>query len=241
MARTMRDRTIIFYLVLVLVSLGVLVLLIAHGSAPRFKSAFLPVAMRQTVLVDPGHGGIDGGATVNGISEAPINLAIARKTSLLLIFLGQDARLTRSDDGSLDYDPSATARQNKNADLKARLALWKSQPGNPFISIHLNQFPQTQYAGAQVFWSKNDPASQTLAQILQENLRLTLDSANTRKAKPCQDVFLMEQITGTAVTVECGFLSNASEWEKLQDASYQTKAAMAVAVGYLYFINEQGS
>lgn len=241
MARTMRDRTILFYLILTILSLTVIVLLIARGSTPHSKTAFSSIAMHQIVLLDPGHGGLDGGATVEGVSEAPINLIISQKTALLLEFLGQNARLTRTDDQSLDYNPSATARQNKNADLKARLALWKTQPGNPFISIHLNQFSQEKYAGAQVFWSQNDPSSQVLAAALQESMRLALDPQNFRKAKPCGEVFLMEEITGTAVTVECGFLSNSTERGKLQQEGYQTKTAVAIACGYLQFINSQGS
>lgn len=242
MARTMRDRTILFYAILTLLALAVIVLLIVQGSAPHSKSAFSTVAMHQTVLVDAGHGGFDGGATVGGISEAPINLAISKKTAQLLMFLGQSARLTREDENSLNYNPSSSLKANKNVDLKSRLEIWKTQPGNTFISIHLNEFTQEKYSGAQVFWSPNDPSSQVLAKALQDSLRETLDPENTRQAKPSRpDVFLMKQITGTAVTVECGFLSNTAEREKLQEDAYQTKAAMAVVCGYLKFINKQGS
>ena len=236
----MRGRTALFYLVLVALSLAVILICIARNSRPH-RPAMAAVPLGQLVLLDAGHGGQDGGATVEGVSEAPINLAITRRAALLLRFLGQDVRLTRTGDGSLGFDPAATVRENKNADLKARLELWKSQPGNAFLSIHLNQFTQSQYAGAQVFYSVHDPSSKALAEGLQEALRAALDPGNDRAAKPCAGVFLMEHITGTAVTVECGFLSNPGERALLQTPEYQTRAALAVACGYLQYITGQGS
>lgn len=233
--RTIRGRTALFYLCAAALALAAILFLVDQGCRPRFRQALAEVPPARLVILDAGHGGEDGGATVEGVSEAPINLAVAQKTALLLRFLGQDVRLTRADAHSLGFDPAATVRQNKNADLQARLEIWKRQPGNVFLSIHLNQFPQPRYAGAQVFYSVRAPESRALAETQQEALRAALAPDNARRAKPCRGVFLMEQITGTAVTVECGFLSNPEERARLQRPAYQLRAALAIAGGYLQY------
>ena len=101
--------------------------------------------------------------------------------------------MTRTGEQSLNYNPDASARENKNADLQARLALSKERPELDFLSIHLNKFDQEQYYGAQVFYSPNTERSKQLAQCLQDSLRLTLDRDNDRRIKLAPDgVMLMK-------------------------------------------------
>ncbi|MBR5536313.1 MAG: N-acetylmuramoyl-L-alanine amidase [Clostridia bacterium] len=187
--------------------------------------------MQVDVILDAGHGGLDGGAvSADGVCEAPITLVVAQKTQALFGFCGKTALMTRNDDTSLGYRPDASARENKNADLHARLEIARDYPECPFVSIHLNKFSQPQYAGAQVFYGG---AGEQLAQTLQEALRTALDPENQRVCKPAPEgVFLMKNIQGPAVTVECGFLSNEEECAKLQRDDYQTKIALALVSGY---------
>ena len=208
--------------------------------APRQALSVLPPDEYQLFL-DAGHGGLDGGAvSPNGVSEADINLSIARKTQALLRFFGINGDLTRTGEQSLNYNPDASARENKNADLQARLALSKERPELDFLSIHLNKFDQEQYYGAQVFYSPNTERSKQLAQCLQDSLRLTLDRDNDRRIKLAPDgVMLMKNINSPAVTIECGFLSNAREEALLQQDSYQTKIALAIAGGYLQYLESK--
>lgn len=191
-----------------------------------------------TLFLDAGHGGMDGGAvSKNGVAEADINLAITLKTRAFLRFVGVSAELTRTDAQSLDFNPEATARENKNADLHARLALAKARPELDFLSIHLNKFEQEKYSGAQVFYSPNTERSKALAQCLQDCLRSTLDKNNERRIKLSPDgVMLMKNINAPAVTIECGFLSNEREEALLQQDSYQTKIALAIACGYIQYL-----
>ena len=193
------------------------------------------------LLLDAGHGGLDGGAvSPNGVSEAEINLAITLKTQALLRFVGISGDLTRTDGQSLNYNPDASARENKNADLNARLALSKERPELDFLSIHLNKFEQEKYYGAQVFYSPNTERSKQLAQCLQDNLRLVLDKDNDRRIKLAPDsVMLMKNINSPAVTIECGFLSNAREEALLQQDTYQTKIAIAIANGYIQYLESK--
>ena len=224
-----RWKTILFYGILTLLTLIAIILVITVNSQTKFAAA--EVAMRVDVIIDAGHGGLDGGAvSPDGVCEAPITLAIANKTQFLMGFCGTNALMTRSDDASLDYRESATARENKNADLKARLKIAQDHPGCPFLSIHLNQFSQAKYAGAQAFYNEN---GQELAAALQGQLRAVLDPNNDRACKSAPDgVFLMKNIAAPAVTIECGFLSNPEECAKLQQDDYQTRIALAIVSGY---------
>lgn len=231
-------RTVLRGLVLtLLMAAGIMILMYSarhHTVVPTFTA--LP--WEACVLLDAGHGGDDGGAvSQNGTVEATINLAITRKTEALMGFLGVRARLTRSDESSLDYTAGAPTRTNKAADLNARLRLAQNAPQLDFVSIHMNKFGQEKYYGAQVFYSPNAPDSKTLAEYMQARLRSTLDPDNARVCKPAPDgVMLMKYIKSPAVTVECGFLSNQAEEEKLRSDLYQTKVAIAITCGYIDYL-----
>ena len=232
-----RVKTLIAAALVLLAAVTVVLITIAQRSLPRQTAAELRPWPPAPVILDAGHGGPDGGAVaLSGVSEAGLNLAITLRTQGLLEFLGVPARLTRTGEDSLDYSPDMTIRQNKNADLQARLALSEGLPGSPFISIHLNNFRQIRYSGAQVFFGGLNAASRSLAEALQGRLRAVLDPANTREVKPAPEVFLMERITAPAVIVECGFLSNAAEAERLQDPHYQTQIALALTAGYVEYL-----
>ncbi len=222
-------KTLLFYGILTLLTLIAIILIITVNSQTKF--VVQEVAIRADVILDAGHGGMDGGAvSADGVCEAPITLAIAQKTQQLMLFCGTNAIMTRNDALSLDYREGASARENKNADLQARLALSRQYPSCPFLSIHLNQFPQAQYEGAQVFFGAN---GQVLAQSLQSTLKAVLDPENERVCKPAPEgVFLMKNIAAPAVTIECGFLSNPEECAKLQQDSYQTRIALAIVSGF---------
>lgn len=197
-----------------------------------------PAPTEYLLFLDAGHGGMDGGAvSKNGVAEADINLSITLKTQYLLRFLGINAQLTRVDEQSLDFNPDGSARENKNADLQARLKMAKAQPELDFLSIHLNKFEQEKYYGAQVFYSPNTERSKDLAQCLQDNLRDVLDKNNDRRIKLSPDtVMLMKNINSPAVTIECGFLSNPNEEQLLQQDSYQSKIAIAITSGYIQYL-----
>ena len=224
-----RWKTLLFYGILTFLTLIAIILIVVVNSKTRFASEL--VELQVDVILDAGHGGLDGGAvSPDGVCEAPITLVVAQKTQALFGFCGRTALMTRMDDSSLGYQADATARENKNADLHARLAIARKYPKCPFFSIHLNQFSQAQYAGAQVFYGG---AGEQLAQALQEALRAALDPENQRVCKPAPEgVFLMRNIQAPAVTVECGFLSNPEECAKLQQDEYQTKIALALVSGY---------
>ena len=195
-----------------------------------------PVGVR--VVIDPGHGGEDGGAVAaDGTVESAINLDIAKRLDVILTFWGCDTKLLRSEDISLHDADASTIRQKKVSDIHNRVDMVNAEPQPRLISIHQNFFPQTQYHGAQVFYA-NGPLGQPWAKLTQENLKNCLDPENNRVEKPIShDVYLMNHITCPAILVECGFLSNFGELSKLKDPDYQTALAAVVAGSYLQSVH----
>lgn len=190
---------------------------------------------QTTLIIDPGHGGVDGGAVSEaGTIESHINLEVALRLDQLLGLFGTDVLLLRSEDSSLHDDSATTIREKKNSDLHNRVATIEETANATVISIHQNTYAgSTQYKGAQVFYSTHQE-SQPMAEYFQEQLRLSLDPDNQRSAALIPDsVYLMNHISCPAVLVECGFLSNPEEDALLQTSTYQTKLATAIAGAYL--------
>lgn len=183
----------------------------------------------RTILIDPGHGGIDGGAVAkSGIMEKDINLKIGLKLKERLIEEGYKVVMTREEDKGL-YKDEGRIRKKKIEDLENRCKIKKDSNCDMFISIHLNAFPESKYHGAQVWYSKNVD-SRKLARIVQENLKKDLDSSNNRMEKAALDSYkiLRSNDDMPSVLIECGFLSNIDEEERLKSDEYQNKIANAV-------------
>ena len=177
---------------------------------------------QYTVVIDAGHGGEDGGAIgKNGAYEKDINLMLAKKLKERLVSLGITCELTRESDILL-YDKSADYEgKKKKLDLQARKEFAERYENAIFISIHQNSFSKSQYSGLQVYYSTNDPASRILASKIQADIKEKLQPNNNRAIKPSSSIYLLDELTCPAVLVECGFLSNQAECERLCDESYQ--------------------
>ena len=195
----------------------------------------------DVIYLDPGHGGEDGGAiSVTGVQESGINLEISLRLRDLLHFCGKTVKMTRNGDYAIYDDGCDTIARKKSSDLRNRVALLQEAPGAILVSIHENQFSDGQYHGAQVFYNQASN-SEALAKLMQEQLRLGLDPTNHREIKKSEGVYLMEHIENTAILVECGFLSNREEEEKLRDASYQKKIACAIGSGLMEYLKAQST
>lgn len=184
----------------------------------------------KIILIDPGHGGIDGGAvSKSGIQEKDINLKISLKLREKLINSGYKVVMTREEDKGL-YENDGRIRKKKIEDLNNRCRIKENSKCDMFISIHLNAFPESKYYGAQVWYSRNKD-SQKLANLVQGNLKEHLDSSNNRREKPALDSYkvLRSNDDMPSVLIECGFLSNIVEEEKLKNDEYQSKIAESIA------------
>ncbi|MEG1857134.1 MAG: N-acetylmuramoyl-L-alanine amidase [Pseudoflavonifractor sp.] len=190
----------------------------------------------ETVVIDAGHGGEDGGAvSVTGVPESGINLAIALKLDRLLALYGVRTKLLRETDVSIHDSSAVTLRQRKVSDLHNRVAMIEQTENAVLISIHQNKFERPNYHGAQVFYA-NEELTRPFAVFTQGYLREVLDPENTRTAARIPNsVYLMNHITCRAILVECGFLSNPKEDLLLQSGIYQTKVASALTGAFLQF------
>lgn len=193
----------------------------------------------KTILVDPGHGGIDGGAvSTSGIMEKDINLKISLKLRDKLLKQGYKVIMTREEDKGL-YEDEGRIRKKKIEDLNNRCKIKEESNCDMFISIHLNAFPESKYYGAQVWYSRNRD-SQKLARIIQGNFKNDLDSSNNRQEKAALDSYkvLRNNDDIPSVLVECGFLSNAVEEEKLKSDEYQDKIAESITKSIKSYYNQ---
>ena len=189
----------------------------------------------RTVVIDPGHGGQDGGAVApDGTEESEINLAISQRLEQLLRFAGVPTEMTRRED-CMVCDPGLdTMRQRKVSDIRNRTALVNGIPNAVLLSIHQNSLPSSPAThGAQAFRNRQEGA-ETLAQLLQCNLNAVVNTHRAKEAKLIpESIYLMNHVTVPAVLVECGFLSNAEETLRLRQADYQMTLAVTIAAGYL--------
>ena len=182
-----------------------------------------------TLLLDPGHGGEDGGAVAcDGTIEASINWDISNRCKVLAEFLGAPVQMTR-DSYDIQYPESAkTVKARKTADQKSRAALVNSGDPVILISIHQNKFTSEKPFGPQVFYNTQSPA-QLMAERLQKELNEQLCPDSRRLAAPVsEDVWLMRQATRPALLVECGFLSHPQETARLQTEEYQRELSLLI-------------
>ena len=232
-----------FFPVAVLILCCLAFLLFSFLSCERIGKLASAFAVRSpgTVVVDAGHGGEDGGAvTKSGVPEKNINLKIAVDLEQLLKASGFRVVMTRTSDVSLSGDLD-TIRERKADDIHRRMEIVESQGDCIFVSIHQNRFQQSQYHGAQIFYSMNESSSKDLAEAIRKKITGMIQKDNSRQTKPAtSSIYLLYHARVPAVLVECGFLSNENEAALLQDETYQKKMAFAVCCGILEFCAENG-
>jgi len=203
-----------------------------------YVSAASVLAEERVIIIDAGHGGEDSGAVgKGGVLEKDLNLEIAITLGQMLSEQGFAVVYTRTDDKML-YKPEENIKGiRKISDLKNRLAVAKEHPDAIFLSIHMNSFGMEKYSGLQSYYSVGNTDSKTLADKLQESVRERLQTDNTRKIKEGKDIYLLENISNTAVLLECGFLTNTEECKRLCEKEYQKSLCFAIVCGIIEYIN----
>lgn len=188
-----------------------------------------------TVVIDPGHGGEDGGAvSADGVAESHINLAVSKQLRDLLRFSGVRTMMTREEDVTICDEGLGTIRERKASDIRNRVAIVNGTENAILLSIHQNSLPSSAVThGAQAFWNQQEGA-EDLAEAIQESLNSFANVGNEKHTKRIPPtVYLMKHVTAPAVLVECGFLTNREETKLLQDETYQRGLAVSIAAGYL--------
>lgn len=192
---------------------------------------------RQTVIIDAGHGGFDGGATApDGTTEKDINLAVSLKLKKILTLYGYDVIMLRDTDTALNTEGDTT-RSKKRSDIINRYAVMEANPDSIYLCIHQNNFSASYCHGAQMFYCKSTDGSKELAECIQTSLK-AVQPDNDRVIKPCtDDVYLIYNAKTTALLVECGFLSNRDDLLNLKNEEYQMKLAFAISSGLNNYMN----
>jgi len=223
-------RKTVFLFVPVLLTIIGLALL----SSPKHE---VSLTLDPVLILDPGHGGADGGAVAaDGTEEAGINLDIAQRSAALAVLFGIEYEMTRSS-AELDYpDEANTVAKMKIADQHRRMTLINSTPGAVLISIHQNYYPSSAPFGPQVFFGSNED-SIALASVAQDNLTTQLVPENRRLAAPVsENVYLLHNAYCPAILIECGFLSNETELNQLKTEEYRRKLSVIVIASYLQYM-----
>lgn len=224
-----------FVLFLILGSLGFGTVIVSEKLAVDAAST----KVNQTVIIDAGHGGPDGGTSADdGTLEKDLNLQIAIKLNESLNSMGIKTVMIRTEDISVHDASANTIRQKKVSDLKNRLKIINETNNSIFVSIHQNHFSDSRYSGTQVFYSKNNPQSSVLADCIRQSVISDLQKDNTRETKPSgTDIYLLYHAESPAVMVECGFLSNINESKNLKNENYQKELAFVLALGISDYLN----
>lgn len=198
----------------------------------------LPVKDRRCIVIDAGHGGVDGGAvSCTGVLESQINLEIALKLEDMCHLLGMKTKMIRTTDRSVHTQGNSIATQ-KVSDLKERVRITNETNNAVLISIHQNKYTQSRYSGAQVFYAPTEGSS-ILAKAIQDTYSEALNSTSNRKIKKADGVYLMQHINCPGVLVECGFLSNPEEEALLRSAAYQQKICCVIASACSRYLNAE--
>ena len=230
---SMRLKRFIFITLILLLLALFMILMLLSTSKIKLETSAKPLEKLPHILIDPGHGGQDGGAVCNGVLEKDINLPISQDTADLIKLFGFEVSMTRTDD-SFITDKGANVKERKLNDMKARLELYNCDENNVIISIHQNKFSDSKAHGSQIFYSPNNEYSPQLAESMRNSIVSMIQPDNERECKKAgKEIYLLKNTNNPAVIVECGFISNQNECKLLLDKSYQKKMALAVTTGFL--------
>lgn len=220
-------------------------MVVVYETSASDRRFFLPEPLGGVkIVLDAGHGGMDGGASKGEIVEKEITLAITNKVARQLKRLGAEVVLTRSTDGDVlsEHAPNEqflTNRERKKQDIFLRETLVEMHEPDLFITIHANAIPNSKWRGAQVFYHKDGHENgELLAKAIQLAIRDEVKNTD-REALSIKQVYLLKKVEAPAVLVETGFISNDEERALLTDSGYQDKMAKAITRGVENYFNMQ--
>ena len=199
-------------------------------------------AASPVVVIDAGHGGEDVGAIgVNGSYEKDLNLSYAFTLGEMLANEGYIVFYTRTEDRLLYTEAQNVKGMRKIYDLKNR-AIFTNEK-NPFslISIHMNYYSVEKYHGFEVYYSSANSASQRLAYDIAHEVKGSVEGVGDRTPKASEDLYLLSNVSCPSVLIECGFLSNSTECERLCEKEYEKRLCFAIVCGMIKYENSADS
>jgi len=226
---TIKKWSLLYLLTFLLLFAGFAAVLWRGSAVKASSNVPLPQQQPFVLVIDPGHGGEDGGTVaLDGTVEADINLAVATQLNDLARFLGVDTIMTRYGPDAIPDPDAASVRARKVSDLKNRAALANSTPNGVLLSIHQNSLPEARNVhGAQVFFNAAQ-GSDGLARTIQDSLNTAVNDRPKEPKAAGSAIYLLQNTAGLAVLVECGFLSNEQETQLLKTPAYQARLSVAI-------------
>ena len=184
-----------------------------------------------TVVIDAGHGGIDGGCVgASGVAESTLNLEYAKTLRRYFSEYGFNVVMTREGENGL-Y--GAFSKNKKKDDMQKRKQIIENSGANFVVSIHMNSFPTNSSRGAQVFYEKDNNTSKSLADCIQTEFLRTL--IKPRKNSSAGDYYILSCTNVPSVLIECGFVSNPEEENLLLSKDYREKLCYSVLCGCIMY------
>lgn len=224
-----------------LVGLAVLIFLIQfpiQKHETTWKTWSLPLT-GKTIVIDPGHGGPDGGAVgADKTSEKEIALEVSKKLRDYLQQAGALVYLTREIDTDLAAKDTKGLSNRKSEDIRNRLTFIHDKQADFFVTIHLNAIPSPKWSGAQTFYYPKYDESRHLAKMIQAEIVHNLENTN-RAALAINGIYLLKYAEIPSALVELGFLSNEKEREQLKQTEYQQQMAASIYKGILRYVTEE--
>jgi len=197
------------------------------GIPPNTRSQVQPnygnvTSGRQLVVIDPGHGGPDVGATRNGVYEKDIVLVISKQLGRILQQMGYSVVYTRTEDIDLDLEPRVQIAEKSKASV--------------FVSVHVNSFDAnaSQVSGIETYYAPGASLGKNLAELVHEQI-LASTGANDRGVRSAR-FYVIRNTSMPAILVETGYITNPSEAARLVNPSYQDRMAEAIAKGVDQFL-----
>lgn len=220
-----------------LVLLGVLIQYPIEKSNSTWKTWSLPLA-GKTIVIDPGHGGPDGGAvSKDDTEEKELTLLIAEKLQVYLQQSGALVYMTRETDKDLASKDTKGLAKRKSEDIRKRLKFIEEKEADFFLTVHLNSLPNPRWYGAQTFYYPGFKENTHLAQSIQSEIIRNLENTD-RSALEINGIYLLKHAKVPGALVEVGFLSNAKEQALLKDEQYQQQMAGSIYNGILRYVTE---
>lgn len=189
------------------------------------------------VVIDAGHGGIDGGVVgrATGIKESDLNLDISYELKSVLEDMGFEVTMTRKTQAGL-Y--GTTTKGFKRRDMEKRREIIRSVAPDFVLSVHQNYYPSSASRGGQVFYREGSEAGKVLAGVLQDKINALYAESGVKSRKiTTGDFFMLKCYDCPSVLLECGFLSNAADEKLLCEEKWQKKFAESVAAGLVEFLS----
>lgn len=208
---------------------------VSAGALEPKNTTDTPPSFGYTIVIDPGHGGIDPGSIgyKTKVKESELNLKISLALADKLRAVGVRVVLTRTDDNSLAT--GMTGKQFKKEDMKLRKAMIDKIRPNMVISIHMNSYTNHTLRGAKMFYDKTSDISKQIAESIQDQFAQTLEASNN--VASVGDYYMLKCTQSPSIIAECGFLSNERDEQLLLDPSYQEKIVNCIFKGIINFLN----